>query len=187
LATGPSRTVRELAPKVLELLPGSQSDIAKALGRRKNDGTVRRTLEHLATEGFAQRTNGRWERCQSEPDPDVAVPDDFDQPSRALFGRVVTYVRALPRELWNDEMLPTAEAYVRSKQLAREARAEIGSNGGPYNRAKTGRVYKHPGVEDARQHERDAHEYAKALLLNPESRRRAGVKGDDSGDSPFDF
>jgi hypothetical protein len=56
----------------------------------------------------------------------------------------------------------------------------------PYIKAKTGRVFKHPGVEDARQHERDAHEYAKALLLNPE-RGGAGVKDDGGGDSPFDF
>jgi hypothetical protein len=73
----------------------------------------------------------------------------------------------------------------RSSSPARRARDR--GDGGAYNESKTGRVFKHPGVEDARQHERDAHEYAKALLLNPEARRRAGVKDDGGGDSPFDF
>lgn len=190
MATTPSPKVRELAPKVLELLPGSQSDIAVALGRRKNDGTVRRTLEHLATEGFASRDGKRWERCQTEPDPatdDVAIPDDFDHASTALYRRVLTYVRKLPKELWDDEMAPTAEAYVRSRQLARDARAQIKAAGGAYVRSNTGRVFKHPAVEDARQHERDAHEYGKSLLLNPEALRRAGGKDDGGGASPFDF
>jgi hypothetical protein len=107
--------------------------------------------------------------------------------SRALFGPRHHVRAGCRRSCGTTRCCRTAEPYVRSKQLAREARGQIEAAGGPYIKSKTGRVFKHPGVEDARQHERDAHEYGKALLLNPESRRRAGVKDDGGGDSPFDF
>jgi hypothetical protein len=184
LPNGHGTTVQELAPRVLELLPGSQSQIAKALGRKPSDGTVRRTLEHLATEGFAQRVKRRWERCQSEPEIGDAVPEDFDQESKGLYARVLGYLRGLPEGLWDANMVPTAQCYVRSKQLARQARDAIGDE--PYQTTSTGRAFKHPAVEDARQHERDAHTYAEALLLTPKARQVAGVKG-GGPDNPLDF
>jgi phage terminase small subunit len=184
MANGRGSTVKELAPRVLELLPGTQSAIAKALGRKPSDGTVRRTLEHLASQGFAKRKQRRWERCQTQPQQEIAYPEDFDQEAKGLYTRVIAYLRALPEGLWDDNMVPTAQCYVRSKQLARQARVAIGDR--PYTMNSAGRAFKHPAVEDARQHERDAHTYAEALLLTPKARQVAGVKGGGGAD-PFDF
>jgi P27 family predicted phage terminase small subunit len=186
LATQRASAVKELAPRVLELLPGKQSDIAVALGRRKNDGTVRRTLEHLATGGFAERVDGAWRRCQALPDPDVAYPDDLDQEARALYAKVLAYVRALPDELWDETMLPQALRYVRAAQQARDAAALVEAEG-RYTTNSSGRVFRHPAVEDAIRFEKAAQDYASDLLLTPDARRRAGLKGDGGGGDPLDF
>src|SRR4051794_3776484 len=112
---------RDLAPRVLALLPGKQADIARSLGRKPSDGTVRRTLERLANDGFAERVDSIWRSCQELPgddDAEVAIPEDFDHESRTLFTR--THKQLVEQGTFKDSDLPLLERYVRSKQLARQ-------------------------------------------------------------------
>lgn len=184
---GRGSVVRDLAPRVLQMLPGSQAAIAKALARPASDRSVRRTLEYLTTEGLTERDGRVWRRCLDEADVDVAIPEDFDQESRALYTATLAHLRGHLADLWDDTVLPTLERYVRSKQLARQAR-QAADEAGQYVEVKGGRVFKHPGVRDARDHERDAHLYAEALLLTPASRKRHNVKDSGGGgDSLDDF
>lgn len=184
----------ELKPRVLGLLPGKQGDIAKALGRRPSDGTVRRVLDELATEGFAERVNGEWRDCQTVPDTangasPAAVPADLDQESVALYHR--TRAQLIAQETWKDSDAPLLERYIRALQDTRHYRATVELDG-KFNRAQSGRVFTHPAVKLANEREQDANVMARDLLLTPESRRRAGrlPKGDGSsgaGDPLDDF
>lgn len=180
---GPS-TARDLGPRILELLPGRPADIARALGRKPSDGTVRRALERLATEGFAERNGHEWRRCHVEPalPEDEAWPQDFDHESRAFFARLLAWLRA--QNTFRAQDRSTLESFVRSKQLAREARVAVAEHGA-YTQSK-GRVYKNPGVEDARQHERDALALADALILTPAARRRHGKEQESGAVDPLD-
>jgi phage terminase small subunit len=183
-ATSRAGAVAELAPRILDLLPGKQAAIAQALGRASSDGSVRRALDKLANEGFAERVDGVWRRCQEVPTlPEGPYPDDFDQVSIGLYDR--TQLQLLAQGTWKEGDRPLLESYVRSKQLAREARAKVAADGA-YPKNGSGRVFRHPAIEDARGHERDALAFAEALLIPPKARgQRAGEGG--SGPDEFDL
>lgn len=54
----------DLAPRVVDLLPAKQAVIARKLGRRKSDGTVRRILRDLEAAGVVVRdVGGAWHRA----------------------------------------------------------------------------------------------------------------------------
>lgn len=166
----------ELAPRVLELLPGKQSQIAQALGRSKSDGTVRRALEGLHDSGAAEKIDGVWTRCQELPT--LAPPEDFDQHARALHARTL---KALQEQgTWRDHDVDLLDRYVRREQDARIYRTEL-QKSGRFQKAKT-RVYAHPAIDKERDALRDVQALADALVITPDARRRHGRDGDEDPD-----
>jgi hypothetical protein len=163
----------ELAPRVLELLPARQAEIAKALERRPSDGTVRRALQLLEQEGQAERAGGVWRRCQELPP--AAMPTDLDAEATDCYAR--TRAELEQAERWSDSKHDLLLAYARTLQDAREARAAVAEHG-RYVKGPSGRVYLHPGVRDARDAERDAAAHY-ALLTGTQ----AGDGDDDGGGS----
>lgn len=173
----------ELAPRVLELLPGKQAHIAQALSRKPSDGTVRKALEQLAESGAAEKVDGVWRRCEQLPPP--AIPDDLDQDAVALFTR--THQALVEQGTWRDHDHDLLVRYVRRDQDARafrRARMEKGN----FQAAKS-RVYAHPAIDKERDALRDVQTLADALVITPDARRRHGrdSKGGDEDGDEFDL
>lgn len=105
-------------------------------------------------------------------------PADLDADSRKLWKARRKQLEA--DDLWHPSIADALERYVRACERARLAREGIprGRDGRPLLTAEgsKGQVVQHPNVKTAREAERDAHEYAGALLLTPEARRRHDVK-----------
>jgi P27 family predicted phage terminase small subunit len=181
-AAKPRLTAAELAPRILELLPGKQSQIAQALGRAPSDGTVRRALRGLAGTGAARRGDrGVWERCQELPT--LATPEDFDQEARALHARTL---RALQEQgTWRDHDADLLRRYVQREQDAREYRSALREDG-RFIRSR-GRIYAHPAIDKERDALRDVQALADALVLTPDARRRHGRDGDSGGEDGDEF
>jgi P27 family predicted phage terminase small subunit len=166
----------ELAPRVLELLPGKQAQIAQALDRKPSDGTVRRALQGLLESGAAERVDGVWRRCQELPT--LATPDDFDQESVALHARTLTVLQE--QGTWRDHDADLLERYVRRMQDVREYRSEL-KESGRFQKTKT-RIYAHPAIDKERDALRDVQSLADALVLTPDARKKHGQDGDGDGD-----
>lgn len=162
-----------LTDQILGALPGPRAAIARAVGRKPSDGTVRRRLAKLAAEGLVEKDGDVWRGCHALPDIEGYVyPEDFDALARALLRQTVERLQARPG--WEDGDVDLVEDYVRAKQRARLANttAEL------FTLAETGRAFTHPSISIARQAERDALVYAKELRLTP----RARAEGDDGAD-----
>lgn len=173
----------ELAPRVLDLLPGKQAHIAQALDRKPSDGTVRKALEQLAGSGAAERVDGIWRRCEELPPP--AIPDDFDQEAVALFTR--SHTALVEQGTWRDHDHDLLVRYVRRDQDARVFRAAR-QQYKDFQQAKT-RVYANPAIDKERDALRDVQSLADALVITPDARRRHGRDGDgeDEGGDEFDL
>lgn len=170
----------ELAPRVLALLPGKQAHVAKALGRKPSDGTVRKALKGLEESGAAELVDGEWRRCE-ELQP-AATPDDFDQEAVALHSRTLTALRE--QGTWRDHDLDLLDRYVRREQDARRFRAARESTG-DFQQAKA-RVYAHPAIDKERDALRDVQSLADALVITPDARKRHGRDGKE-GDGADEF
>jgi P27 family predicted phage terminase small subunit len=177
----PRVTVAELAPRILDLLPGKQAQIAQALGRKPSDGTVRRALAGLDETGAAERTSeGTWQRRQELPT--LATPADFDQHARALWAKSL---KALQEQgTWRDHDTELLERYVRREQDARACRAAIVEKGRFIDAGK--RIYAHPALDKERDALRDVQALADALVLTPDARRRHGRDDDEGGEGDDD-
>jgi P27 family predicted phage terminase small subunit len=172
----------ELAPRVLELLPGKQSQIAQALGRKPSDGTVRRALAGLKEAGAAaRREDGVWERCQDLPR--LATPEDFDQVAKALHARTLEALQE--QGTWRSHDAELLERYVRRDQDARRFREAMDEDG-RFQRSST-RIYAHPAIDKERDALRDVQSLADALVLTPDARRRHGRDGDEPGPGEDEF
>ncbi len=79
--------------------------------------------------------------------------------------------------VWRDSDAALLERYVRALERARVARGELWDEDLERMVLTTvgsqGQLVQHPNVKTAREAERDAHEYAKALLLSPDARQKA--------------
>lgn len=174
-ARKPRVTAAELAPQILDLLPGRAANLAQALGRKSSDGTVRRALEGLEKSGAAERVDGVWQRCQELPK--LATPADFDDEACALHARTL---KALQEQgTWRDHDIDLLERYVRREQDARIFRAAIEEQGRFQQVRDGGRVYAHPGIDKERDANRDVQSLADALVITPDARKRHGRDGDE--------
>jgi len=99
-------------------------------------------------------------------------PAALDDQARTLWRR--SRDELLELELWRPTDVAALERYVRAEQRAREARARLEKSGWTVP-GSTGQPVAAPDVRIAREAERDAHDYASALLLTPASRARHGV------------
>lgn len=181
----PRQSVAELAPRVLELLPAKQAEIAKTLGRKPSDGTVRRTLQGLTETGAAKRDkDGTWQRCQALPT--LATPAGFDEQSKRLHA---TTLKALQEQgTWRDHDIELLNDYVRRSQDARLFR-EAREDAGDFQSSNSGRVFAHPAIDKERDARRDVQSLRDALVLTPDARKKHGRdgEGDEDGQAEFDF
>jgi phage terminase small subunit len=172
----------ELAPQVLAMLPGKQAHVARALGRKPSDGTVRKALDQLQESGAAEKVDGVWRRCEELPAP--AIPDTFDQEAVALFTR--THAALVEQGTWRDHDHDLLVRYARRDQDARSFR-RARSQFGDFQQATT-RVYANPAIDKERDALRDVQLLADALVLTPDARRRHGRDGDeDDGEGGDEF
>lgn len=178
----PRQSVAELAPRILELLPAKQAEIAKALGRQPSDGTVRRALAGLAETGAANRGDGGiWERCQELPT--LATPASFDEESKRLHA---TTLKALQEQgTWRDHDIELLNDYVRRSQDARTFRMAR-ERSGDFQESKAGRVFAHPAIDKERDARRDVQALRDALVLTPDARKKHGRDEDGGGEGDRD-
>ena len=108
----------------------------------------------------------------------VQAPRDFDDRARKLWNGVQRALRE--QGTFQDSDAGALERYVRALDRAIVARAELAKHGKLTATGSQGQPVPHPLLRVARESERDAHEYAEALLLTPRARRRAGV-GETTG------
>lgn len=76
---------------------------------------------------------------------------------------------------WQASDMPTLERYIRATERACVAREGMVDADGKIELTcvgSKGQLVQHPNIKTAREAERDAHEYAKDLLLTPKAREQ---------------
>jgi P27 family predicted phage terminase small subunit len=111
----------------------------------------------------------------------VPPPSDLDATGKRLWRKTRTAL--IEQGTWRDSDDETLARYVRACERARLAREAMA--GELIAKGSKGQDVAHPNLKTARDAERDAHDYATALLLTPESRRRHDVLVPYSGPSKF--
>lgn len=114
-------------------------------------------------------------------------PDDLDAQSKVLWKKTIKDLEE--QETWEASDAPTLERYVRATERARLGRAGMVVKGKVKLLAvgSQGQPVPHPNIKTVREAERDAHEYAKDLLLTPKAReqheiaKRAAERGSKFG------
>lgn len=180
-STRPRQSAAELAPKILEKLPGNQASVARALDRKPSDGTVRRALASLVETGAVQKNGNVFERCQELPTLPEDPPDEFDATAQQLWR--VTLTALQEQGTWRDHDIELLNDYCRRSQDARDFRLALDCDG-RFTVSK-GRIYAHPAIDKERDARRDVQALRDALVLTPDARKKhghAGEEGDDSGD-----
>lgn len=99
--------------------------------------------------------------------------DGLDGVSRGLWRR--TRDALIEQDSWRPSDVPLLERYVRAMETARHARDRLAAAETYVTLGSQGQLVQHPDVKTAREAERDAHEFAGALLLTPAARSRHGV------------
>ena len=102
----------------------------------------------------------------------IKPPADLDEAAVALWNRVLRELRE--QGTWQASDVGALERYVRAVRRAAAARELVGLEGMTTTGAR-GQLVAHPALRIARDAERDAHDYAAALLLTPRARRLAGI------------
>jgi P27 family predicted phage terminase small subunit len=177
------QSVAELAPQILDLLPGRAGSVARELGRKPSDGTVRRALEGLVQSGAAVKNGPVYERCQELPT--LATPHGSDDAAKALHASAL---KALQEQgTWRDHDIQLLNDLVRRDQDARTFREAVEEQG-RFQSSEGGRVYAHPGIDKERDARRDVQTLRDALVLTPDARKKHGRDGEDEeGDALDDF
>jgi hypothetical protein len=161
----------EVRARILELLPGTLTELSNRTGRPPSDRTLRTRLASLESEGLI-RKDGRTFR-HAEPTRQAATspvemppgfeayvfPPHLDDDSRALLA-----VKLVEYEFieWTSSAVELLESYIGALQTSRNAHAAV-STAGNFVIAESGRVYAHPGVAVAGRADRDAQGYREAL------------------------
>jgi P27 family predicted phage terminase small subunit len=102
----------------------------------------------------------------------IKPPADLDEVAVALWNRVLRELQ--DQGTWQASDVGVLERYVRAVRRAAAARELVDREGFTTSGAR-GQLVAHPALRIARDAERDAHEYANALLLTPRARRLAGI------------
>jgi P27 family predicted phage terminase small subunit len=104
-------------------------------------------------------------------------PEDFDSESKVLWKK--TQKQLEEQSTWHESDMPALERYVRAVERARIARDALPRTKGRQQLTadgSQGQLVQHPNVKTAREAERDAHEYAKDLLLTPKAREQHEIE-----------
>lgn len=105
-------------------------------------------------------------------------PEDFDDESKALWKKTIKHLEE--QSTWQPSDVPALERYVRATERARLARDGLprDDKGALLLTAKGSQqqLVQHPNVKTAREAERDAHEYARDLLLTPKAREQHEIE-----------
>ena len=122
--------------------------------------------------------------AQSVPEGDSRMsrdttgpPGDLDTTSKALYRKTKEQLEA--QGTWESSDRELLARYIRSLERARIARDALRDEKGRPRFTcvgSQGQLVQHPDLKTAREAERDAHEYAKELLLTPAARKRAEVE-----------
>ncbi len=107
------------------------------------------------------------------PRPKFPPPADFDKESEKLWKDTIKFLEE--QNTWEASDVKALERYVRAEQRARCAREELIDSNGRLQlttHGSQGQLVQNPNVKTAREAERDAHEYAKELLLTPKAREQ---------------
>ncbi len=108
-------------------------------------------------------------------------PADLDEAARKLYRRVKDRLEL--DGLWENVTIPTVERYCRATQDAREARRRLAHflvdhPDDATVRGSHGQPTAHPDLKVIREAEKDAQQYAEALLLTPAARKRVGLESE---------
>ncbi len=107
------------------------------------------------------------------------APTYLGQKARENYHRTVALMES--EGYWNDAYAAVLERYARALERAEDGR-KLAAHEGMTTRGSQGQLVEHPGVKSEREADRDAHRYAQALLLTPESRKaELARKPKDSG------
>jgi hypothetical protein len=168
LARVPAPNVRA---RLLELVPGTITELGAAMGRPSSDKTLRRRLAELEADGVLVREDGLYSRAPEPARPElpaVELPDGFEDYVFPTYfdheAKVVFVVKLDEFEFidWTSTAIELLESYVGCLQRARTANDAIAGDAA-FKTSDAGRVYVHPGVAVATKAERDAQVYRKAL------------------------
>ena len=123
------------------------------------------------------------------PEDVSSCPRHFDAASKRLWQRT----RALLKDdgRWRPEFSPLLERYVGALERARLAMGRIVAREAAGEQGWTSlgaqrQLVQHPDVKTLREGERDAHEYARALLLTPAERAKLGDEKPPPSGGVFD-
>jgi P27 family predicted phage terminase small subunit len=101
----------------------------------------------------------------------VSPPPDFTPDARKLWHATQRQLRR--QGTWQPQDATLLASYVRAVQLAQSARKAAEDT--PFVPGSRGQLTVHPGVKLSHEAARDAHRYAEALLLTPQTRARHGI------------
>lgn len=175
------QSAAELAPQILELLPARAGQIARQLGRKPSDGTVRRALANLVETGAAKKNGHVFERCQELPT--LATPPGLDDEAARLHAQLLKTLQE--QGTWRDHDVSLLNDLVRRDYDARMFRQEV-ERDGRFQSSESGRVFAHPGIDKERDARRDVQTLRDALVLTPDARKKHGQDSDD-GDGGDEF
>lgn len=120
----------------------------------------------------------------------TTCPSDLDRQSKVVWRK--TRLLLVKQQRWRPEYSLLLERYVRACEVGRHARlriakrfAEGGEQSAYMSYGVKGQLVQHPDLKTAREAERDANDYATALMLTPASRVKLTEEPKRPGPSKF--
>lgn len=154
----------EVRAAILDALPGTQTEIARALGRHPSDRTVRSRLRDLEAQNVIESEDGQF-RLAPEPEPEpVELPEAFagyefppyfDRVSQQL---LVVKLDELKTIDWTTAAIELLESYVSCLQRSRRGHEAL-LDGEFAVGQKSGRVYAHPAIKVIEKADSDGQKY----------------------------
>lgn len=168
--------MRVPAPKVrarlLELVPGTLTELGLAMGRPASDKTLRKRLGDLEADGLLARDErGVYALIPAEPEPtpdpvtppegfeDYRFPAHFDHEAQELF---VVKLEEYEFIEWTSAAIEALESYITCLQRSRKAHEAVSADG-EFALSDAGRTYVHPGVAVAERADKAAQGFRKEL------------------------